>query len=577
MKNLYDTFYDPMVCLIRIPFQSPGYHTRVPDGTPVHPTNTSLCYALELVCRNNAACDERACSIIRKILPLQDKDPVSKTYGIWPWLYEEPLEAMAQPDWNWADFCGFRLAEILLQAEDRLPADLRAEMREALSHAAGAIYRRNVGAHYTNICVMGGVVTVLAGEILGDERMLSYGRRRLAEVVADHRKAGGFHEYNSPTYTRVVLWDCEQALCRIKDGEALESVRYLFHNAWKIVADHFHPATGQWAGPHSRDYTLFMTREFSRYLAFKTGVELHENPHAPLSTRVTPLIGWTMETHKLNGAPAHETFSAVHFNPRGERCPVDLVDCFRRRPFREREFRERYAESANETESIWGTTWMHEEACLGSVNHDFFMDQRRAVLGYWNGAAGTPVALRLRFLHDGREFSSARVCNAQAGARVLSAVHLLLGHGSFHPYLDVPRDATFYAEDFRLRYELRGDAVDAREIPAGFVLSSGEWEALITTAGGLFHGRPVKWKITRGEGWVAVDAVCHENARQAFPFRELEPMVLSAGLHLRRRGQEAEAVPLSIEHRPQQGVITSRWALLDVSVPDRAVPMPGRE
>jgi hypothetical protein len=34
-------------------------------------------------------------------------------YGIWPWLAEESLAEMAPPDWNWADFCGMRLALVL--------------------------------------------------------------------------------------------------------------------------------------------------------------------------------------------------------------------------------------------------------------------------------------------------------------------------------------------------------------------------------------------------------------------------------------------------------------------------------
>ncbi|MFA4944815.1 MAG: hypothetical protein WC789_08965 [Lentisphaeria bacterium] len=53
--HLYDAFYDPEACLVRVPFHGPGYHSRVPDGTLVHPTNLSLCYALELVCRHAAA------------------------------------------------------------------------------------------------------------------------------------------------------------------------------------------------------------------------------------------------------------------------------------------------------------------------------------------------------------------------------------------------------------------------------------------------------------------------------------------------------------------------------------------
>ncbi|CAN5779449.1 hypothetical protein BH09VER1_BH09VER1_17560 [soil metagenome] len=573
-STLFDAYYDEAACLVRVPFESPGYHSRVPTGTLVHPTNTSLCYALDLLHRGRAECDARAFAIMRKIIPLQDRDPVSPSYGIWSWLYEEPIAQMDPPDWNWADFCGFRLAQIITLAGPRLPADLLALARESLYHAAGCIYRRNVLPHYTNICVMGGLVTTMAGEILQEERLLAYGRRRLAHAAETHRNHGGFNEYNSPTYTRVVLWDCEQALDLIRDEAARASALYLFRSAWQVVASHFHPATGQWAGPHCRDYTSFLVREMALYLAFKTGVKIRVSPLAPLTTRVSPLIGWAVEAHGSPNATAPESFSAVHFNPRGLRCPADLIERFRALPSAEYEFRERYVLREKKSDSIWGTTWMHEEACLGSVNHDSFMDQRRVLLGYWNAPSGAPGALRLRFLRDDREFAAAHVHNAQSGTRILSAAHLVLGHGPFNPYLEIPPGDIFSAEDFRLRYELRGDDVTARKIPGGFALSSGAWEAAITTAEGSFNHQPIAWQITEGDGWVAVDAICYFGPRRDFPFRELPPLALASALHLRRTGEESEPSPVELEYHPAEKTISARWQSHQLTVPDHAITLP---
>ena len=42
----------------------------------------------------------------------QDQDPQRRTYGIWPYHYEEPLDAMNKPDWNWADFIGVQLLQL---------------------------------------------------------------------------------------------------------------------------------------------------------------------------------------------------------------------------------------------------------------------------------------------------------------------------------------------------------------------------------------------------------------------------------------------------------------------------------
>ena len=136
-------------------WEGPGYHTRVPNGTWAHPTRESLDYALGLLVSGDPARTERAASVIDGVLSLQDTAPTSKTYGIWPWLLEEPLSEMDPPDWNWADFCGARLAQMLRGYAERLPEDLIRRMRAGLGHAAWSIFRRNVGPGYTNIAIMG--------------------------------------------------------------------------------------------------------------------------------------------------------------------------------------------------------------------------------------------------------------------------------------------------------------------------------------------------------------------------------------------------------------------------------------
>jgi hypothetical protein len=74
-----------------------------------------------LVCRGTSNDLDRAEKIIRKVLSLQVTDPEHKYHGIWPWLMEEPVDQMAPPDRNWADFLGAQLALLLKQYTDRLP------------------------------------------------------------------------------------------------------------------------------------------------------------------------------------------------------------------------------------------------------------------------------------------------------------------------------------------------------------------------------------------------------------------------------------------------------------------------
>lgn len=103
--------YDPVICMLRSPFSSPGYHTTLKQAEFIHSTRDSLSYALGLLDTGLAGYEQRAFDVIRQVISLQDTNPAHDTCGIWSWFYEEPLDQMAPPDWNWADFCGSRLVQ----------------------------------------------------------------------------------------------------------------------------------------------------------------------------------------------------------------------------------------------------------------------------------------------------------------------------------------------------------------------------------------------------------------------------------------------------------------------------------
>ena len=126
--------------MLGLSWRGPDYHTRVPQGAWVHPTRESLDYALELLRSGRKG---QAAAIVSEVLSLQDTDPTSKTYGIWPWLLEEPLAEMDPPDWNWADFCGARLAQLLVEHAGDLPEDL---IQEARGRASATLRPRSSAA-----------------------------------------------------------------------------------------------------------------------------------------------------------------------------------------------------------------------------------------------------------------------------------------------------------------------------------------------------------------------------------------------------------------------------------------------
>ncbi|HEX2739724.1 MAG TPA: hypothetical protein VHM69_04700 [Rubrobacter sp.] len=534
--------------MLGVSWAGPDYHTRVPQGAWVHPTRESLDYALNLL---KSESQERAAAVVRKVLELQDTDPTSETYGIWPWLLEEPLSEMDPPDWNWADFCGARLAQMLVEHAGVLPGDLIRDTRTALGHAAATIFRRNVGPAYTNIAVMGAGVTLAAGELLDEPRLSDYGRRRLRNIVEHTEHHGGFNEYNSPTYTVVTLSECERMLQLVRDPSARADAEMLRLLAWRTIAERYHPGTHQWSGPHSRAYSDRLDAGISGFLSERTGVEVRPHPKAGLRDR----------------------FEGTAPLP----CPSGLVDRFRSPPHGETELRSTFIRRAGEGDSIQGTTWMSEDACLGSVSRDNLWDQRHARLGYWRTEEDPAVVLRLRFLHDGRDFSSACARNAQSGPRILSAIGLLTGMGDAHHQLDRTADGAFDAEDFRVRYELVGEGVAGRALEGSrFELSAGSCQAIVHTAPGRFGPHELVWEMERAEGRVCLDGVCYRGPRRRFEPVELGDVVIFAGLELLRADQPPSASgPAACE--PDGGMVDVSWPVaggLRILAPTRAQPYP---
>ncbi len=277
-----DSAYNPAERMLRHPFGSPGYHTQH-AGEWVHGTRVAGEYALALCDSGDADRLSRAVGIIDRLLSLQDTNPDSNTYGIWSWFLEEPLPDMAPPDWNWADFIGTYLIQIAMDHGDRLPPDTADRLDQGALHAARSIIRRDVGPAYTNIALMGTHVTFCVGEHYRDDEVLAYARARLRRFVEHTREHGAFSEYNSPTYTSLAARIIARMGRDIEDEAAQPLVSWLYDLVWGDIAQHFHPPTRQWSGPHSRNYsTLLGTRELAFFQrALGGNVRLMDGPLAP--------------------------------------------------------------------------------------------------------------------------------------------------------------------------------------------------------------------------------------------------------------------------------------------------------
>ncbi len=542
-------------------WSSPGYHTQYPEGAWAHPTRDSMTYALALLRADRLQDSETACNVtlspvesevratraaevIGKVLTLQETKPTAATYGIWPWVLEEPLSEMAPPDWNWADFIGALLAQMLAQHPTQLPDDLLSAMRASLGHAASAIFRRNVAPSYTNIAVLGGFVTAAAGELLEASWLLDYGRQRLADVVASAEYHGGFNEYNSPTYTLVVLHSCERALQLLQDQSARAHAEALRELAWRTIAEHFHPPTAQWSGPHSRAYRDRLDPATHQIL--RLGAGLMEDDGS-LLWLVDPLPCPPALAERFRVLPAPET---------------EVVRAFIRRP-------EAWA-------SRTGTTWLADGAALGTVDYEDFWTQRRPLIGYWRVLAEAPAVLRLRFLHDGRDFASACGQHAQADNRVLTGFGLLTNRGDWHLHLDRPDDGLFYVSDLRVRYELDAQDARVRQMSSDrFEMVAGDYRAVIHVFPGTFDGRPVSWTCGMVGGKAVVDGICYQGDPVAFDPAAVTQINLGVALELLRPGEhEVDLGP--VWHSATDETLKLAWPAAGLRLTVPLYPHPSR-
>lgn len=455
MSNLIklDGIFDPTMNLLQAPAKTPGYHTRIADGALVHDIRKSMDYAL--LCLEDGSADRvaRAHAVVGAVLELQVKDPLDQHFGIWGWFAEEPPKQMNPADFNWADFIGARIAQMLVLHSSALSEVVAAQLQAALERAAMAIFRRQSPVSYTNIAIMGASVASAAGEIIGRPILLEYGRNKLQAVLELARRVGTFSEYNSPTYTLVAIDECERALRITRDAALHATARGLLDVAWKMVEDHWHAPTGQWAGPHGRAYSD------------RLGDATHAKIVASLGPRATePIRAPRMVATPLDGE----------------------VDGMAKTAY----------------------TWLAPTCCISSVTREHTWAQRRQIIAYWNTSDAVAV-FRVQFLLNGREMPGMRLATSHVDNRILLSAYPLYGSGAWHPMFGIPDGSVFDAEDVRFRFQLEAPGAEVTQLAEhSYRLAAADHSVRIDALPGQFADGPIRWSCHDSGTVAAVDAIC---------------------------------------------------------------------
>lgn len=443
------------------------YHTKLRE-CQAHPTRDSLEYALYLFEHGAPASVERARNIVARVVALQVKDPESKWYGIWGWYLQEPPDKMAPADWNWADFNGSLLLLVELRHGKTLGPALRAQVREAIRHAAYSVKRRNVAMSYTNIAVKGTFVTLAAAELLGDEELGTYARERIVRLGRQIDETGSFAEYNSPTYARVTLSDLTRIRMFVTHAEARRRAAAIERRAWLHLAAHWDAARMQFTGPMSRCY----------------------GNDAGSPVWLEKALDARLRLCDLDKLPSDDGETAIH----DYRCPADLAGRFVT-PAPGTEHRELFIAIP----PTQGTSYISKSFSLGSANRSDFWVQRRPLLGYF-GDSGRPArVVQLRVIKDGYDFSSALFFSVQQGPRVLGLINFRNPGGDKHISLDPIKEGTFVCGRLFAELDFEGlpDGFTAMEKDGGVELQSRLLDARFRVAGAQFGVYKPKVKVTK--------------------------------------------------------------------------------
>ena len=344
---------------------------------------------------------------------------------------------------------------------------------------------------------MGSYVTLITAELFRIDDLKLYAMQRLRRFHHYTMEQGAFTEYNSPTYTIVALQEIGRLRADVKDPEAKRLAEDIYRVAWEEIASHFHAATRQWAGPHSRCYS-------------------------------------TLLPQKVLGLVQHATEGRIRFfsedPPRAKDefglrlpCPRDLEHFFTKLE-EPRELVKTFIQGEN---PVIGTTYLTPQFTLGSINRGDLWNQRRSLIAYW-GAATAPAYLHLRFLHDGYDFADAQFFSAQKKGTVLAGVVFGTDGGDTHVSLDRIKNATISAHDLRLRFEFGGAAgLQKQAVPDDIrqpiKLTLGRLNLSLQVAFARFGQADGRFESTvdPAKKTVGVDLVFHTGSRRQFRQNEV--------------------------------------------------------
>lgn len=537
LKNITEMnkLYDPEGKMITQKLNGWNYHTDAVSGT-FHDVRSSFYYAVYLLDSGMKEYEQRACDVIEKTISLQDTDPNSPSFGVWPYFEEEPLATKKSPiDYNWADFNAVSLLDIYMGHKDKLSADLLKKVENALILAAKSVQKRNCGPGYTNIAIMGTYITYATSHLFNMPEMQDYASKRLKKFYDYTLEKGGFSEYNSPTYSIVAIDELNRMQRHIVEPEARQMIDELYAKCWDMIARHYHKQTAQWTGPHSRSYSTLIDASFYGILkeASNNKIDLGYDPQrADIKIK-----------HQIP-----ENLLPYFLSPQYPRTEIDIFE--------------------KEEPQIIGTSYLTDNYAISSVSRSSLWNQRRPLTAYW-GELNTAHYLQVRLLHDLYDFSTASMFTQQKDNRILAAINFGTNGGDKHISIDRIRDGKFKAKDLRLRFEFGNckeiDATLPTRDKNTFTVNAYGCQTTIRLLEAKFGNLKGYWEKGNDEKNSWIDYVIYSGNEKDFDLTEIAQAAYAFALSF---GEQSDEISVNKANATISGnTLDASWDNLSVQIP----------
>ena len=224
--------------------------SKTTENGKFHESRGGTSFARRLMANGHPDDIALAHKVLEATLACQETMESDPHYGNFYWMAEDDTVG----DLNAVEFCLESLIPMMTDNADKLKPEMRERVFHAIRLGLGEIARLDVRVSYSNITMLDILNTCLGGELLADDTIAKRGYDKLNDWIAFTDRSGTPREYNSPTYTRVCVSALGILSRYLKDETSRVRAKAFAARIGITIGLHIHPATGRWAGPHSRAY-----------------------------------------------------------------------------------------------------------------------------------------------------------------------------------------------------------------------------------------------------------------------------------------------------------------------------------